>query len=99
NNLINDSGHKEISVPFRMIFLTFIFTILTHLSGGSAGREGPAVQIGGALTNKVANIFKMEHREKRILIMVGISAAFGAIFGTPLAGTFFGMEVCFIGKL
>lgn len=99
NNLIIESVHKEISVPFRMIFLTFIFTILTHLSGGSAGREGTAVQIGGALTNKVANIFKMEHREKRILIMVGISAAFGSIFGTPLAGTFFGMEVCFIGKL
>lgn len=99
NNLIIESVHKEISVPFRMAFLTFIFTILTHLSGGSAGREGTAVQIGGALTNKVANIFKMEHREKRILIMVGISAAFGSVFGTPLAGTFFGMEVCFIGKL
>ena len=82
-----------------MAFLTFIFTILTHLSGGSAGREGTAVQIGGALTNNVANIFKMEHREKRILVMVGISAAFGSIFGTPLAGTFFGMEVCFMGKL
>ncbi len=82
-----------------MAILTFIFTVLTHLSGGSAGREGTAVQIGGALTNKVANIFKMEHKEKRILIMSGISAAFGSVFGTPLAGTFFGMEVCFIGKI
>ena len=99
NNLIIESVHKDVKVPFRMAFLTFIFTILTHLSGGSAGREGTAVQISGALTNKVANIFKMEHREKRILIMVGISAAFGSVFGTPLAGTFFGMEVCFIGKL
>lgn len=99
NNLIIESVHKDVEVPFRMAILTFVFTILTHLSGGSAGREGTAVQIGGALTNKVANIFKMEHREKRILIMVGISAAFGSVFGTPLAGTFFGMEVCFIGKL
>ncbi|WP_195265971.1 MULTISPECIES: chloride channel protein [unclassified Clostridium] len=99
NNLIIESVHKEVKVPFRMAILTFIFTVLTHLSGGSAGREGTAVQIGGALTNKVANIFKMEHKEKRILIMSGISAAFGSVFGTPLAGTFFGMEVCFIGKL
>ncbi|GAA0820032.1 chloride channel protein [Clostridium tertium] len=99
NNLIIESVHKEVKVPFIMVFLTFIFTVLTHLSGGSAGREGTAVQIGGALTNKLANIFKMEHKEKRILIMSGISAAFGSVFGTPLAGTFFGMEVCFIGKL
>lgn len=99
NNLIIESVHKEVKVPFRMAFLTFIFTVLTHLSGGSAGREGTAVQIGGALTNKLANIFKMEHKEKRILIMSGISAAFGSVFGTPLAGTFFGMEVCFIGKI
>lgn len=99
NNLIIESVHKEIKVPFIMVFLTFIFTVLTHLSGGSAGREGTAVQIGGALTNKLANIFKMKHKEKRILIMSGISAAFGSVFGTPLAGTFFGMEVCFIGKL
>ena len=99
NNLIIESVHKDVKVPFRMAILTFIFTVLTHLSGGSAGREGTAVQIGGALTNKLANIFKMEHKEKRILIMSGISAAFGSVFGTPLAGTFFGMEVCFIGKI
>lgn len=99
NNLIIESVQKEVKVPFRMAILTFIFTVLTHLVGGSVGREGTAVQIGGAVTNKIANIFKMEHKEKRILIMSGISAAFGSVFGTPLTGTFFGMEVCFIGKL
>lgn len=99
NNLIIESVQKEVKVPFRMAILTFIFTVLTHLSGGSAGREGTAVQIGGTLTNKIANIFKLEHKEKRVLVMAGISAAFGSVFGTPLAGTFFGMEVCFIGKL
>lgn len=99
NNLIIESVHKEVKIPFRMAILTFIFTVLTHLSGGSAGREGTAVQIGGTLTNKIANIFKLEHNEKRVLVMSGISAAFGSVFGTPLAGTFFGMEVCFIGKL
>ena len=99
NNLIIESVQKEVKVPFRMAILTFIFTVLTHLSGGSAGREGTAVQIGGALTNKIGDIFKLEHKEKRILVMAGISSAFGSVFGTPLAGTFFGMEVCFIGKL
>lgn len=100
NNLIIESVHKEdVKVPFRMSIFTFIFTILTHLSGGSAGREGTAVQIGGALTNKIGNIFGLKHKERRILVMAGISAAFGSVFGTPLAGVFFGLEVCFIGKL
>lgn len=99
NNLIIESTHKETKVPLRMAFLTFIFTVLTHLVGGSAGREGTAVQIGGTVTNKLANIFKLEGKDKKTLIMVGISSAFGSVFGTPLAGTFFGVEVCFIGKL
>lgn len=99
NNLIIESVQKDVKVPFRMAILTFIFTVLTHLAGGSAGREGTAVQIGGTLTNKISDVFKITHKEKRVLIMSGISAAFGSVFGTPLAGTFFGMEVCFIGKL
>lgn len=99
NNLIIESVHKETKVPLRMALLTFIFTILTHLTGGSAGREGTAVQIGGTLTNKLSDFFKLNNMEKRILIMSGISAAFGSVFGTPLAGTFFGMEMCFVGKL
>ena len=99
NNLIIESVHRETEVPLRMSVLTFIFTILTHLSGGSAGREGTAVQIGGALTNKIGSIMKLDHLEKRILVMAGISAAFGSVFGTPFAGAFFGMEVCFIGKI
>lgn len=99
NNLIIDSFHGKDRVPLRMALLTFIFTILTHLSGGSAGREGTAVQIGGALTNKISNTFKLEKKEKKYLIMSGVSAAFGSVFGTPLAGAFFGMEVFSLGKL
>lgn len=99
NNLVIDSFHGKDRVPLRMALLTFIFTILTHLSGGSAGREGTAVQIGGALTNKISNIFKLEKKEKKYLIMSGVSAAFGSVFGTPLAGAFFGMEVFSLGKL
>lgn len=99
NNLIIDSIYKDSHVPFRMSFFTFTFTVLTHLSGGSAGREGTAVQIGGTITNKFADWFKLDSNDKKILVMSGISAGFGSVFGTPLAGTFFGMEMCFVGKL
>mgnify|MGYP000886961080 FL=1 len=99
NNLIIDSVHKNSHVPLRMSSFTFIFTILTHLSGGSAGREGTAVQIGGTITNKLAESFRLDVSDKKILIMSGISAGFGSVFGTPLAGTFFGVEMCFMGKL
>lgn len=99
NNLIIDSVHKETHVPFRMALFSFIFTILTHLTGGSAGREGTAVQIGGTLSNKLGQYFKLNRNNKRILVMAGISAGFGSVFGTPLTGAFFGMEMCFIGKI
>lgn len=98
-NLIIDSVNKQTPVPFRTIIFTFFFTILTHLTGGSGGREGAAVQIGGTVGNKLGNLFKLDKISKSDLVMTGISAGFGAIFGTPLAGAFFGMEMCFIGKL
>lgn len=99
NNLIIDSVHENRDVPFRMTFLTFIFTSLTHLVGGSAGREGTAVQIGGALGHRLGKLIQKDHREQRILVMSGISAGFDSVFGTPLAGAFFGLEMTYIGKL
>lgn len=99
NNLIIQSANEGVKVPKRLAFLTFIFTLLTHFSGGSAGREGTAVQIGGTLTSNVADKLGFKNENRKIIILSGLSAAFGSVFGTPLAGTFFGMEVCCIGQL
>lgn len=99
NNLIIQSANEGVKVPKRLAFLTFIFTLLTHFSGGSAGREGTAVQIGGTLTSNVADKLGFKNEDRKIIIFSGLSAAFGSVFGTPLAGAFFGMEVCCIGHL
>lgn len=99
NNLIIDSVHRQAEVPFRMAVLTFLFTALSHLTGASVGREGTAVQIGGTFANSLSKHFKLDKKSHMILVMSGISAGFGSVFGTPLAGAFFGMEMCFVGKL
>lgn len=99
NNLIIESTYSKIHVPLRMSFLTFIFTTLTHLFGGSAGREGSAVKIGGVLSNKVAHTLQLNPEIKQQMIHSGISAGFASIFGTPLAGAFFGMEMVYMGKI
>ncbi len=99
NNLIIQSANEGVKVPKRLAFLTFIFTLLTHFSGGSAGREGTAVQIGGTLTSNVDDKLGFKSDDRKIIILSGLSAAFGSVFGTPLAGAFFGMEVCCIGQL
>ncbi|MBV7390427.1 chloride channel protein [Enterococcus sp. ALS3] len=99
NNLIIESTQNEIDVPFRMGIFTFLFTLLTHLFGGSAGREGSAVQIGGVLSNKASQLFRLEKNQHKQLIHAGVSAGFSSIFGTPLAGAFFGMEMVYIGKI
>lgn len=99
NNLIIDSALTGTPIHARMALLTFFCSTATHLAGGSAGREGAAVQIGGTIASNVAEVFHVSGHDRRDLMMAGISAAFGAAFGTPLAGAFFGMEMCFIGKL
>ena len=99
NNLVIDSSVTGTPIHARMAVLTFACSVATHLAGGSAGREGTAVQIGGTIASNVAGLFKLSGRERQDLMLAGISAAFGGVFGTPLAGTFFGMEMCTIGKL
>jgi H+/Cl- antiporter ClcA len=100
NNLIVEQIHQPGGgVPLRMAPLIFVGTVATHLFGGSAGREGTAVQLGGSLASAVARIARLDDAGVRILLMAGIAAGFGAVFGTPLAGAVFALEVLAIGRV
>jgi H+/Cl- antiporter ClcA len=100
NNLIIDEIHQPgAGVPKRMGPLILVTTVVTHLFGGSAGREGTAVQIGGSIANLFGSWFKLDETEMRTVLTAGIAAGFGAVFGTPLTGTIFAMEVLTIGQM
>ena len=98
NNLILDKINNGNSIiPLRMIPLVFIGTFITHLFGGSAGREGTGVQIGSTIADGVGTILKLDKIDTKIILMCGISSGFASVFGTPLAGTIFGLEVAVLG--
>ena len=99
NNLLIDSIHEEHKIPLRMSVFTYGFTLLSHLAGASVGREGTGVQIGGTIGAKVGDYLKLNEEDRKILTKAGISAGFGSIFGTPLGGAFFGLEMTSIGKI
>lgn len=99
NNMIIKSVHNDVKIPFRMAIFASLSNLFTQLTGGSIGIEGTAVQIGGTIFNRISTPFKATDKEKKVLVMAGISSAFSAAFGTPLAGTFFGLEMSYIGKI
>lgn len=100
NNLLIDEIHDPRRiVPKRMGPLVLAATVVTHLFGGSAGREGTAVQMGGALADRLTVLAGLDRDARRILLMAGIAAGFSSVFGTPLAGAVFGLEVLAIGRL
>lgn len=100
NNLILDEIHEPSGrVPLRMAPLVMGTTVLTHLTGGSAGREGTAVQMGGSLAAYMGRLFRLNAHDTRIFLTAGIAAGFGAVFGTPIAGAIFAVEVLAVGKI
>ena len=96
-NLILESISSDERIPMATLPCIFISTILSQAVGASAGKEGAALQIGGCIGNYFGDVFHMDERDKKVMIMSGMSGCFGAIFGTPLAAAMFGLEVISIG--
>ena len=101
----NDSGTNQIIAsvrsgekpPLRLALLIFVSTALTHLTGGSAGREGAALQIGGSVAASIGRLLRLGERNMNLIVMCGMSAVFSALFGTPLSATVFSLEVVSVG--
>lgn len=98
-NLVITAIRTDELIHARTAPLIFVSTILTHLCGGSSGREGAALQLGGSIGESIGRIFKFDEKDRTIIIMCGMSAAFSAVFGTPLAAVIFPMEMVSIGVM
>lgn len=96
--LIDEIDNPKHGVPLRMAPLIMLGTWMTHWFGGSAGREGTAVQMGGSLAGGLARVFRTGPETTRLLLMAGVAAGFGAVFGTPAAGAVFAMEFVSRGR-
>ncbi len=100
NNLVIDTIHDGgPEIPLRMAPMVLLGTVATHLFGGSAGREGTAVQMGASLADFVAHRWKVPGHVRRQCVCAGVAGGFGAVFGTPVAGTVFGLEFVVLGRL
>jgi H+/Cl- antiporter ClcA len=100
NNLIMDEIHEPGGgIPKRMAPLVLVATVVSHLFGASVGREGTAVQIGGSIADFFGRLFGLNEKDSRTVLVAGVAAGFGAVFGTPLAGTIFAIEVLTVGRL
>ena len=98
NAVINSACTTE-TVPPQMGFLIFVSTFLTHLCGGSAGREGAALQIGGSIAAVFNKLFHFTEEDKRILVMCGMSGLFSALFNTPITAAVFSLEAIKVGNI
>lgn len=100
NNLVIDTIlEPKQTIPFRMAPFVYLGTIVTHLFGGSAGREGTALQMAGALADQFSKPFRLSRSERSVLIIAAVAGGFGSVFGTPLAGAFFALEFYLIGRI
>ena len=98
-NMVLASLRAETELPMQMAPLIFISTVVTHFCGGSAGREGAALQLGGSVGSVLGRVFRLAERDKQVLMLCGMSAAFSAIFRTPIAAPVFAMEVVCVGAM
>lgn len=98
-NLVLQSINQGDDIPIKMTPLILLSTVITHMYGGSAGREGAALQIGGSVGNFLGKFINLDDHDKKIFIMSGMSAAFSALFGTPVAAAIFSIEVVSVGAM
>jgi H+/Cl- antiporter ClcA len=98
-NIILDSVRTKSRVNFLITPLIFITSIITHLCGGSAGREGAALQLGGSIGSQIGKFFNLDLKDMSIIILCGMSSVFSALFGVPITSTFFALEVISIGVI
>ncbi len=98
-NRVLESIRNNKDVPLIMVPLIFVGTVLTHLVGASAGREGAALQIGGGIGYNIGKVFRLNENNMHTVVMTGMSAVFSALFGTPVTAAFFSIEVINVGKI
>lgn len=96
-NLVLLSIREANPISFKTAPLIFIATVITHLCGGSSGREGAALQLGSSMSYQIGRLFRLDEKDLHIMTMCGMSAGFSALFGTPLAAAIFAMEVISVG--
>jgi H+/Cl- antiporter ClcA len=100
NNLVIEAIHDDgPEIPFRMTPMVLAGTVLTHLFGGSAGREGTAVQMGASLSDFLSHRLRLDRALRVQLLAAGVAGGFGSVFGTPIAGTIFGLEFVVLGRI
>lgn len=99
NQIIETINEPQPIISIKMAPFIFVSTIVTHLFGGSAGREGSALQMAASLMDQWTKLLKLNSNDRKLLLIASVAAGFGSVFGTPLAGTLFALEVYFIGKI